>query len=145
MLLSGMGVMGRFTRPLPLPAPLELPYPILLLPEWGLLVALPPLSSYTISENPNSHNLKLPQCRWVKGPISGSWGQARHFQTKICRVLSTFHQKSPIEPLKWQNSAILIIRGLSQAPVVQFWLSWYLKYTFSIPSCRDSQFSCLEI
>ena len=37
--ISGMGVMGRFTRPLPLPAPLELPapYPILPLPDWGLL------------------------------------------------------------------------------------------------------------
>ena len=31
--------MGRFTRPLPLPAPLELPapYPILPLPDWGLV------------------------------------------------------------------------------------------------------------
>ena len=38
--ISGMGVMGRFTRPLPLPAPLELPapYPILPLPDWGLVV-----------------------------------------------------------------------------------------------------------
>ena len=37
--ISGMGVMGRFTRPLPLPAPLELPapYPILPLPDWGLV------------------------------------------------------------------------------------------------------------
>ena len=37
--ISGMGVMGRFTRPLPLPAPLELPapYPILPLPDWGLI------------------------------------------------------------------------------------------------------------
>ena len=39
--ISGMGVMGRFTRPLPLPAPLELPapYPILPLPDWGLILA----------------------------------------------------------------------------------------------------------
>ena len=38
--ISGMGVMGRFTRPLPLPAPLELPapYPILPLPDWGLVL-----------------------------------------------------------------------------------------------------------
>ena len=37
--ISGMGVMGRFTHPLPLPAPLELPapYPILPLPDWGLV------------------------------------------------------------------------------------------------------------
>ena len=34
-IISGMGVMGRVTRPLPLPDPLELPapYPILPLPD----------------------------------------------------------------------------------------------------------------
>ena len=31
--LSGMGVMGRFTRPLPAPLELPAPYPILPLPE----------------------------------------------------------------------------------------------------------------
>ena len=30
--ISGMGVIGRFNRPLPLPAPLQLPAPYLILP-----------------------------------------------------------------------------------------------------------------
>ena len=36
--ISGKGVMGRITRPLPLPDPwgLPAPYPILPLPDWGL-------------------------------------------------------------------------------------------------------------
>ena len=39
VLISGKEVMGRITRPLPLPDPwgLPAPYPILPLPDWGLL------------------------------------------------------------------------------------------------------------
>ena len=38
--ISGKGVMGRITRPLPLPDPwgLPAPYPILPLPDWGLVL-----------------------------------------------------------------------------------------------------------
>ena len=86
MLLLGMGVMGRFNRPLPLPAP----YPILPLPDWGLVETKPELKVATAYDQIRIFFLPTRQVNrssWVSFILNTRSAYQRTYSLSFCTVV----------------------------------------------------------